>query len=424
MVSHFTSKTASIWHPFSQPGIDPDPVLISRGEGAYLYSESGERYLDAISSWWCNLHGHAHPYIAQRLSEQAFNLEHVIFANFTHAPAKELISRLASVLPEVLQHFFFSDNGSTAIEVALKIAMQYFYNLGIERPKIAALTHGYHGDTFGAMSVSQRELFSTPFTPWLFPCESLLPPSYGQEERAIAQADKLFSQGNIAAFIYEPILQGAGGMRIYNPEGLDAMLSSAKRHGVVCIADEILTGFGRTGPMFASEYLKVSPDILCLSKGLTGGFLPLALTVTTEEIHQAFVSRDRKKALLHGHTYTGNPLGCAAALASLDLTLSPQCLQQRSMIENSHKRFVEKFGSHWSRCESLGTVLVVDFPEEQATTKYFSRFRDSLNQFFLERHLLLRPLGNTLYVLPPYCIKEEELSYIYSQLQEALCLQS
>ncbi len=357
----------------------------------------------------------------QKLSEQAHILEHVIFANFTHTPAIDLVTKLSPLLPEQLQHFFFSDNGSTAVEAALKISIQYFHNQGIKKRRFASLKNGYHGDTFGAMSVSAQSSFSAPFEDLLLPCEKILPPYYGQEELAITEAEKIFSKGDIAAFIYEPVLQGASGMLIYNPEGFDEILRLAKHHGILCIADEILTGFGRTGPLFASEYMSVCPDIICLSKGLTGGFLPLALTITTEEIHQAFISQDRSKAFLHGHTYTGNPLGCAAALASLDLTLSPQCLKQRQMIECSHQKFRENYGSQWSRCEVLGTILALDFPEKQSKN-YFSKYRDSLNNFFLERRILLRPLGNTLYILPPYCIQEEELAYIYSQLQEALCL--
>ncbi|ACZ32943.1 adenosylmethionine-8-amino-7-oxononanoate transaminase [Chlamydia pneumoniae LPCoLN] len=416
-----SGNSGCIWHPFTQSALDSTPIKIVRGEGAYLYAESGTRYLDAISSWWCNLHGHGHPYITKKLCEQAQKLEHVIFANFTHEPALELVSKLAPLLPEGLERFFFSDNGSTSIEIAMKIAVQYYYNQNKAKSHFVGLSNAYHGDTFGAMSIAGTSPTTVPFHDLFLPSSTIAAPYYGKEELAIAQAKNVFSESNVAAFIYEPLLQGAGGMLMYNPEGLKEILKLAKHYGVLCIADEILTGFGRTGPLFASEFTDIPPDIICLSKGLTGGYLPLALTVTTKEIHDAFVSQDRMKALLHGHTFTGNPLGCSAALASLDLTLSPECLQQRQMIERCHQEFQEAHGSLWQRCEVLGTVLALDYPAE--ATGYFSQYRDHLNRFFLERGVLLRPLGNTLYVLPPYCIQEEDLRIIYSHLQDALCLQ-
>ncbi|ANH78833.1 Adenosylmethionine-8-amino-7-oxononanoate aminotransferase [Candidatus Chlamydia sanziniae] len=349
-------------------------------------------------------------------------MEHVIFANFTHTPALELVSKLAAVLPKGLEHFFFSDNGATSIEIALKIAIQYYYNQGKTKSRFISFANSYHGDTFGAMAVAERSPGTAPFHNFFFPCDTILPPYYGKEELAIAQAQKAFSQEDIIAFVYEPILQGTGGMLIHNPEALCEILKIAKHYGVLCIADEILTGFGRTGPLFASEYLDFTPDIMCLSKGLTGGYIPLALTVTTEKIHQAFISKDRHKALLHGHTFAGNPLACSVALASLDLTLSSECLAQRQMIECCHRNFQERYGSSWQRCDVLGTLLAIDYPTE--ATGYFSHLRDHLNAFFLDRGVILRPLGNTLYILPPYCIQKEELLIIYALLQEVLCLQT
>ncbi|AFS21247.1 adenosylmethionine--8-amino-7-oxononanoate transaminase [Chlamydia psittaci] len=413
-------KKSKIWHPFAQPGLDHEPIHIVRGEGAYLYTESGTAYLDAISSWWCNLHGHAHPYIAQKISEQAYQLEHVIFSNITHSPAEELSQRLTELLPDGLERCFFSDNGACSIEIALKITLQYFYNQGRPKTRFVSLKHGYHGDTFGAMSIAGPADINQPFQSLFFPVDTIDPPYYGKEDISLQQAQALFSTGEIAGFIYEPILQGTGGMRVHNPEGLDAILALAKHYDVFCIADEILTGFGRTRPLFASEYMQTNPDILCLSKGLTGGFLPLAVTVVREEIYQAFVAKDRRLSFLHGHTYTGNPLGCAAALASLDLTLSPQCKQQREMIETCHKQFQSQYGSQWQRCDVLGTVLAVDYPTK--SLGYFSNLRDTLYNFFIDNHLILRPLGNTIYVLPPYCIHEEDLQRIYHYLQEILCL--
>ncbi|WP_348662924.1 adenosylmethionine--8-amino-7-oxononanoate transaminase [Chlamydia vaughanii] len=413
-------KSSKIWHPFTQPGLEGTPIYITRGEGAYLYTESGTAYLDAISSWWCNLHGHTHPYIAKKISEQASQLEHVIFSNITHPSAEELAHRLSAILPEGLERCFFSDNGSCAIEVAIKIAIQYFFNQGKAKTRFVSLSQGYHGDTFGAMSLVGQSDTTQPFHSFFFPVDTIVPPYYGKEEEAIQQAKALFSTGEIAGFIYEPVLQGVAGMRVHNPEGLNTILQLAKHYGVLCIADEILTGFGRTGPLFASEYMQTPPDLICLSKGLSGGFLPIAVTVTREEIYQKFVSKSRKDALLHGHTFTGNPLGCAAALASLDLTLAPECQKQREMIENCHRQFQKSYGSLWQRCDVLGTILAVDYPA--SSLGYFSNLRDTLYNFFIENRMILRPMGNTVYVIPPYCIHEEDLHKIYHYLQEALCL--
>lgn len=406
-----------IWHPFTQHQLDPDPVVISSGEGAYLFSESGDRYIDAISSWWCNLHGHAHPVIADAIAKQAHTLEHVLFAGFSHPPAKQLAHNIAQILPQTCSKLFFSDNGSTAIEVAIKIAIQFFKNQNINKHRIVKLKHGYHGDTIGAMSVSDTT-FSSPFRGLLFNSLTLTPPYPACSDQAIEEATQLFKDPTIAAFIYEPILQGAGGMKVYQAEAFETILQLAKQHHIICIADEILTGFGRTGPLFASEFMKTQPDILCISKGLTGGFLPLAITATSEEIYSQFLSQNRIKALLHGHTYTANPLGCAAALSSLQLTLSPECEQKRNRIAFMHQQYQKQYGHLWSRCEVLGTILILDIPTEQHDAHYFSSLRDKLLAFFLKKKIILRPLGNTLYVLPPYCIKQSDLEYIYQSLNE------
>ncbi|EPP37996.1 Adenosylmethionine-8-amino-7-oxononanoate aminotransferase [Chlamydia avium] len=413
-------QISKIWHPFTQPELDGDPIHIVRGEGPYLYTTTGETYLDAISSWWCNLHGHSHPYIANTIAEQAQKLEHVMFANFTHTPAEQLCDRLVKILPQGLEKCFFSDNGSCAIEVAIKIVIQYFFNRNKKQSRFVSFKQGYHGDTLGAMSLAGPSDITLPFHSFFFPVDTIPPPYYGKEEESIKQAEALFSTGEIAGFIYEPTLQGVAGMRLHNPEGLNQILQLAKHYGVLCIADEILTGFGRTGPLFASQSMQTPPDILCLSKGLTGGFLPLAVTVVRDEIYQAFVGKDRRQALLHGHTFTANPLGCVAALATLDLTLSSQCTQQREMIEKCHKQFQSRYGQLWERCDVLGTILAVDYPS--SSTGYFSNVRDILHNFFIQNHIILRPIGNTVYVLPPYCIQEEELNKIYHYLQEALCL--
>ncbi|WP_213357658.1 adenosylmethionine--8-amino-7-oxononanoate transaminase [Chlamydiifrater phoenicopteri] len=407
-----------VWHPFTQHAIDASPIVIKKAKGCYLYSEN-DRYLDAISSWWCNLHGHAHPLIAKSIYKQAKTLEHVIFSGMTHSPAVSLLDQLIPLLPKGICKGFFSDNGSTSVEIAIKMAIQYFQNQRSPRSRIVKLTNSYHGDTFGTMSLSCN-LFASPFSSFLFETITLPSPYPGQENLAAETAEKLFNNNkDIAAFIYEPILQGAGGMKIFDAKTFDYILTLAKQNEVICIADEVLTGFGRTGPLFASSLMKEQPDIICLSKGLTGGFLPLALTATTKTIYEGFLSTDRKKAFLHGHTYTANPLGCAAAIESLKLTQSEKCSKQRTFIENSHKKFQKQHGHRWPRCEVLGTLLVLDYPN--SSHSYFSELRNHLSNAFLERGLLLRPLGNTIYVLPPYCISSKELNFIYSSLVEVLC---
>lgn len=403
---------ACIWHPFTQMQT-ARPIPIIRGKGIYLYAEDGRCYLDAIASWWVNLHGHAHPYIAQKIYAQAQVLEHLMFADFTHAPAVELGARLLSLFPS-MSKVFYSDNGSTAVEVALKIALQYWHNKKIPRTRIVCFKQSYHGDTFGAMSAAGRNEFNRPFWKHLFEVESIDPP--GREERSLAQLRSILKKRDVACFIFEPLVLGAGGMILYPPEELNALLNCCKQQGVLTIADEVMTGFGRTGTLFACEQLTERPDLLCLSKGLTGGFLPLGATLCTEEIFRCFLSDHLQTAFLHGHSYTANPLACSSALASLDLLLEERCLLQRKKIEACHREFCTQWQLHpkLKRCESLGTLLVLEYRTESSS--YFHALRDPLYQFFLSREILLRPLGNVLYLLPPYCIEEKELQFIYDQI--------
>lgn len=413
---------ASIWHPFTQMQTARPPIPIVRAEGVYLYSEEGRRYLDGISSWWVNLHGHAHPYIIEKIKSQAEQLEHVIFADFTHAPAVELASRLLPLLPGVMSKIFYSDNGSTAVEVALKIALQYWYNQNpkTSKRKVVCFKNSYHGDTFGAMSAAGRNPFNRPFWSHLFEVETIDLPLKGNEEESLLQLQTLLKKEDIACFIFEPLILGAGGMILYPAEGLNRLMQCCRQHHVLTIADEVMTGFGRTGSLFACEQLTESPDLICLSKGLTGGFLPLGATTCTEEIFNAFLSDHRHHAFLHGHSYMANPLACSSALASLDLLMKESCTMQREMIAASHKDFCQTWQSHpkLKRCESLGTILALEYhPGNQSST---SPLRDCLYDFFLNRGLLLRPLGNVLYVLPPYCIQTDELHFIYDQIIQTL----
>jgi adenosylmethionine-8-amino-7-oxononanoate aminotransferase len=405
-----------VWHPFTQMKTARAPIPIARAKGVYLYAEDGTAYLDGISSWWVNLHGHAHPYIAEKIKAQADVLEHVIFADFTHVPATQLASRLLAHLPGELSKIFYSDNGSTAVEVALKMALQYWHNQNIPRRKVICFRKSYHGDTFGAMSASGKNELNRPFWSYLFDVETIDPPIKGQEEKSLAQIESILSHGDVACFIFEPLILGVGGMIIYPVEGLKSLVQRCEQYNVLTIADEVMTGFGRTGTLFACEKLEERLDFICLSKGLTGGFLPLGVTACSEKIFNAFLGEDLHQAFLHGHSYTANPLSCSSALASLDLLLEETCALQREMIAASHKAFCQRWEAHpkLKRCESLGTILVLEYQAESSS--YFQPTREALYHFFLSRGLLLRPLGNVLYVLPPYCIQEKELQFIYDQI--------
>lgn len=407
---------ACIWHPFTQMQTARTPIPIVRAKGMYLYSEEGNRYLDAISSWWVNLHGHAHPYIAQKIQSQAQVLEHVIFADFTHAPGVELASRLISLLPGEMSKIFYSDNGSTAVEMALKMALQYWHNRQIPKTQVICFKNSYHGDTFGAMSAAGKNAFNRPFWKHLFDVAQIDPPLKGREEASLSQLQSVLEQESGACFIFEPFILGLGGMIIYPPHGLDKLIQCCKQHGVLTIADEVMTGFGRTQTLFACEQLQEKPDFICLSKGITGGFLPLGATACTEEIYNAFLSDRLSQAFLQGHSYTGNPLACSCALASLDLLLEDTCFLQREMIAACHQDFCQQWQGHpkLNRCESIGTILVLEYRTEN--TSYFDSLRDRLYHFFLSKGILLRPLGNVLYVMPPYCIQEEELHFIYDHI--------
>lgn len=409
------------WHPYTQMKTALPPLPIVRGEGALLFTETGASYIDAVSSWWVTLHGHGHPYIAECIAKQAHTLEQVIFAGFTHPPAVDLAERLLQILPANQARVFYSDNGSTAVEVALKMAIQCFYNQGITRKTIVAFEGGYHGDTFGSMSVSGDLSFNTAFNDYLFDVKRIPPPLPGQEEASLQAMTKILAEDEVCAFIFEPLVMGAGGMLMYTPEMLDQLIHLAQSQGVICIADEVMTGFGRTGKLFASHYLQQQPDIFCLSKGLTGGFLPMGVTTCTQAIYDAFWSDDKRKMFFHGHSFTANPLGCAAALASLDLLLIPDCQENIQRIAASHQNFKEKLSSHpkVKEIRYTGTVLAVEFKTSEDTS-YFNNIRDKLYNFFINKGVLLRPLGNLIYVLPPYCITREQLESVYDVMEEAL----
>ncbi|GAB3245843.1 adenosylmethionine--8-amino-7-oxononanoate transaminase [Larkinella harenae] len=412
---------AVIWHPFTQMQTAPLPIPIVRGEGTLLFAEDGKTYIDAVSSWWVTIHGHSHPYIAERIYQQLQTLEHVIFAGFTHQPAVELAERLLPLLPSNQNKVFYSDNGSTAVEVALKMAFQYWHNIGQPRRKVIALEGAYHGDTFGAMAVSGRSAFTAPFTPFLFDVEYISTPVPGQEQATLDQLKVLLNE-DVAAFIVEPLVQGSEGMVMYEPEILDQLIALARSYGALIITDEVMTGFGRTGKLFATHYLREQPDLMSLSKGLTGGTMALGITTCTQEIYNAFLSEDRFKTLFHGHSFTANPLACTAALASLDLLLSDETQASIQRIVRRHNNFADQLRQKTGvkNVRQRGTILAFDLDAGGSSRSYFSNIRDVAYQFLQEQGVLMRPLGNVLYIFPPYCITDEQLDIVYNAIERLL----
>jgi adenosylmethionine-8-amino-7-oxononanoate aminotransferase len=417
-----------IWHPYTQMQLQPSVPLVVRGEGSYFYLADGHRVFDAISSWWVTLHGHAQPKIAAAIARQAATLEQVIFAGFTHEPAARLAEQILKIVPSGLTKAFFSDDGSTAVEVALKMAVQYWKHQGEDRRVFLAMAGCYHGDTFGAMSVSARSAFSAPFDPMLFAVEHLpfpTPPleetkSYSAEESRFLEAleSQCQSRTDIAAFIFEPLLLGAGGMKMWRQEILAEAMRIVKSHDILLVADEVLTGFGRTGTMFALETTGLSPDLMTLSKGLTGGFLPMGLTLTSQHIFDAFLSNDRAATFFHGHSYTANPISCAAALASLEIFESePVCERIKAITQVHQQRIPQLAGHHKLTYRILGTIAVI---EASAQEGYLSeKFRQVAKTCFQDG-VLLRPLGDVLYFLPPFSSTETDLNLAYDVLDSAL----
>jgi adenosylmethionine-8-amino-7-oxononanoate aminotransferase len=412
-----------IWHPFTQQKNMADPIAIVKGEGTLLIDADNNTYIDAISSWWVTLHGHAHPYIAGKLYQQAMQLEQVIFAGFTHQPAIDLAERLINILPGNFAKIFYSDNGSTSTEVALKMAVQYWWNQRKndselkKKNKLLALKNSYHGDTFGAMSVSERSVFTMAFHDLLFEVIFIDAPT---EENINTTKDLIESHaGEIAAFIYEPLVQGAGGIQMYKATMLDELLAIVQQQDIICIADEVMTGFGRTGKLFCSEYMQHKPDIICLSKGLTGGTMALGVTACTEKIYNAYVNDDKLKTFFHGHSFTANPLACTAALASLDLLLRDDCLKQIDWLTQQNKSFAKdlsetKFPVGLKNIRTRGTILAFEIAEGK--DEYLNNISNIFTKKALSYGIYLRPLGNTVYIMPPYCITEEE----YERVKEVV----
>ncbi|MBI3520949.1 MAG: adenosylmethionine--8-amino-7-oxononanoate transaminase [Bacteroidetes bacterium] len=411
-----------VWHPFTHLKYAEIPVHIVKGEGAYFYDADGNKLLDAISSWWVNLHGHCHPYISKKVSEQLHTLEHAIFSGFTHEPAVKLAERLIGHLPKNQSKIFYSDNGSTAVEVGLKMVLQYWHNQGISKKKFIAFENAYHGDTFGGMSVGARNVFNHAFENLLFDVIHIPLPDAENIDHLKDTLQSWFTNHNdIAGFIFEPLVQGAAGMLMYEASYLDELIELCRSNGIVCIADEVMTGFGRTGAFFASDYLTHKPDIICLSKGLTGGYMPLGVTSCAEFIYNACVSDDKTKTFFHGHSYTANPTACSAGLASLDLMEKTETQEQIQLISRLNQAFVLQLKTHekLKDVRSKGTILALEIRTEEHT-HYLNHASESIASYFLKKGIIVRPLGNIVYLIPPYCITESELKQVYAVMEQFL----
>jgi len=411
-----------VWHPFTQEKTEPAPFIVESAKDASLYLEGGNSLLDCNSSWWVNVHGHGHPKIQEAINEQFAKVDHVIFAGATHHKAIELADRVTTLLPSDLEKVFFSDNGSTAVEVALKMAIQFWHNQGIVKKKILAMRGAYHGDTFGAMSAGERDYFNVPFEDYFFSVDFIDFPEEKNEMQVLEMADEYFSGGEFATLIVEPLIQGSAGMRMYSGFFLDRLVEMARSYGVLVIFDEVMTAWGRTGKMFALDHLRQNPDIICLSKGLTGGVLPLGLTVTTDKIYNAFWQNEKHRAMLHGHSYTGNPLACAAACASLELFKHENTWEKIERICQLNFNFSQELQekNYPIQVRTLGTILAIEIKID--TQGYFSKIRDEAYAFFLKNGLLIRPLGNVIFINPPYCLTEKEHCFIFDKLRQFLLL--
>ena len=411
--------TSPVWHPFTQHGLEEPIPLVTRAQGAILHTADGQRIIDAISSWWVTTHGHCHPRIVKAIRDQAEQLDQIIFAGWTHEPAEDLARRLVEIAPRPLDHVFYSDSGSTSVEVALKMALGYWANRGEPRHRIIVMQHSYHGDTFGGMSVGERGVFTSAYQALLFDVTAVPFPAAGMEKATLDALEAACARGDAAAFIVEPLVLGSGGMLVYPPHILAAMHAICTKHGVLFIADEVMTGWGRTGTLFACGQAGIVPDIMCLSKGLTGGAVPLAVTLATPPIYEAHYSKDRSQQFFHSSSYTANPIGCAAALANLDIWRDEPVLERIATLAARQTERLAMLAAvpGLINPRQCGTMIAVDL--EVGDAGYLADAGPKLKAFFLERSLLLRPLGNTVYVMPPYCIGSEDLALVHGAIAEA-----
>ena len=414
-----TPTRSPVWHPFMQHALEPQPRKVIAAEGAFLIDEDGRAILDAISSWWVITHGHRHPRIVEAIRDAADALDQIIFAEFTHEAAETLAAELIRVAPRGLEHVFFSDSGSIAVEVALKMALGYFQHTGTPRSRIVVMEHGYHGDTIGAMSAGERGVFNAAYAPLLFSVERIPFPSSDSGQATLDAFERQCRSDDVAALLVEPLVLGAGGMRMYAPHVLGELKKIAEQHGVIFIADEVMTGWGRTGTLFACEQAHVTPDVLCASKGITGGSLPLAVTLCSARIFDAHLSTDRRRTFFHSSSYTANPIACAAAVANLRIWHDEPVRERISMLERLQEERLQPFVSdhRFTDVRRRGTVAALDL--HVAEPGYLAEVGPRLREFFRGRNILLRPLGNVIYVMPPYCVTAQDLDRVYAAIDEA-----
>lgn len=409
------------WHPYTQHKTAPDFPAIVKGNGALLWDENGKEYIDAIASWWVNPYGHSNQVMADAIYKQLTTLEHVLFGGFTHNVAVELSEKLTQILPKNQQKLFYSDNGSTAVEVAIKVALQYHYNKGVKKTKIIAFEDAFHGDTFGAMAASGISFFTEAFEGSLLEVVRIPIPVEGKENETKQLLEELLTTNQFAAFIFEPLVLGAAGMIMYSPQILDELIALCKSHNVFTIADEVMTGFGKTGKTFACDYLSLQPDMMCLSKALTGGTIPMAITTFTQEIFDGFYDDDTSKALFHGHTFTANPTGCAAALASISILQTEAIQKNIQEVNQSHLQFEQQIKKHPKVLATrvLGVIFALEIKSD-VKESYYGTMRNTLYNHFIENGVILRPVGNVVYILPPYIISKEQLQKVYQVIENAL----
>nr|AGR65713.1 adenosylmethionine-8-amino-7-oxononanoate transaminase [Planococcus citri] len=414
-----------IWHPFTQEKTAAPPILITKGKDSYLYDDKNNKYLDLVSSWWVNIHGHANDEISNAIYNQCRKLEHVIFAGFTHEPAVTLCDSLTSLLPSPLRKFFFSDNGSTAVEVAMKMSYQWWKNQGYHKPLFVAFDGGYHGDTWGVMSVSVKSGFHDAFEKVVFPVlYAPFPDTWLEDDKVDEkEANSLIvlrqhletNRHNISAIVLEPLVQGASGMRMCRASFIDKVTTLVREFDILVIFDEVMTGFGRTGTYFALDQTNAVPDFICLSKGITGGFLPLSLTVTTQKIYDSFLNDNFDKAFAHGHSYTGNPVTCAAAVASFKILTDLKTKNNIASINTIHRNRINELKKNCKNVQHAritGTIAAFDVKENVQVKKFKEKcFEDGI---------LIRPLNRSVYLLPPYCITADELNYAYDVIIKCL----
>ena len=408
-----------LWHPLKQHQLQPESLAIVKAKGCLLTDESGNEYIDAISSWYTCMFGHCNDFIVNKVKTQMNNLDQVMFSDFTHEPAVRLSEELIKILPENQNRIFFNDNGSTAVEAAIKITLQYYFNLGEKRTLFIALENGFHGDTFGAMSVSGLSVYNGPFEDFLIDVARIPVPDGNNTDEILHQLKKITKENKVAGFIYEPIIQGAAGMKIYNAEGLDAILQFCIKNNILTIADEVMTGFGKTGKYFASDYVTTKPDIICMSKALTGGLLPMAITSCTEKIYAAFLSNEMAKGFFHCHTYSANPIACSAALAVIELLQTQEIQDKIDAISQSHKEFETHISKH-PKVKSTRTLGVIFALDLDIKMQRYGALREKLLTHFMNNGVFLRPLGNTIYIQPPYVISETELHKVYDTIESCL----